>query len=274
VTRGESMPAGKPLRPLTLIALSRQRTAAEPIVALTAYDATQARLADQAGIDLLLVGDSLGMVVQGHASTVPVTLDEVLYHCRCVARGLKRALLAADLPFLSVRSPDVALQSAGRLLQQGGARLVKLEGGIERAETVAALAREGIPVWAHLGLLPQRVHKLGSLRRQGEGDLAALALLDAARALEQAGADLLLLESIPAVLARRIRDAVQVPVIGIGAGPDVDGQILVWQDVMGMTPRPPPFARDFLATGGSVAGALAEYAGAVRTRRFPAVEVD
>jgi len=262
-----------PQQRITLPRLRAMKQAREPIVALTAYDYSFARLLDAAGIDLVLVGDSLGMVVQGHETTIPVGMDDMVYHTRLVARGLRHALLVMDLPFMSYTNPAQALVNAARALQEGGAQMVKLEGGERQVEVVRALAEHDIPVCAHIGLKPQSIHKLGGYRVQGREADAALRMLEDAAALEEAGADLLLLECVPATLAAEITANSRLPVIGIGAGSDVDGQILVLQDVLGITPgQPPRFARDFMAEAGSIAGAIADYAAAVRDRRFPATE--
>ncbi|HEX5313475.1 MAG TPA: 3-methyl-2-oxobutanoate hydroxymethyltransferase, partial [Gammaproteobacteria bacterium] len=222
-------------RPRTLATFAKMREAGEPIACLTAYDASFARLLDEAGVDIVLVGDTLGMVVQGRTSTVPVTMDDMVYHTRLVARGLERAYLVGDMPFLSYVDPPTAVRNAGRLLQEGGARMVKLEGTGAQAEVVAALAANGIPVCAHLGLRPQAVEKLGGFHVQGRAREDAERMLADARELEAAGADIILLECIPRALAARIHEAASVPVIGIGAGPDVDGQILVLYDILDIT---------------------------------------
>jgi len=238
---------------------------------LTAYDASFGRLLDTAGIDVVLVGDSLGMVVQGHASTLPVRLDDMVYHTACVSRVCRRALVMADMPFLADATPLEALHSAGRLLKEGGAEIVKIEGGGELVETVSLLARRGVPVCGHLGLRPQSVHKLGGYRVQGRDESSAAAILADARALESAGIDLLLLECVPASLAERICEAVSVPVIGIGAGPACPGQVLVLYDMLGLGEGPRPrFVEDFLAGRGSLRAAVEAYVAAVREGRFPA----
>jgi 3-methyl-2-oxobutanoate hydroxymethyltransferase len=252
--------------------LREMREARSPIVCLTAYDACFAQLLDEAGVDVVLVGDSLGMVVQGHDTTVPVTLEHMIYHTAMAARGCRRPLLMADMPFMSYTDPAQALTNAARLMQEGGAQMVKLEGDGGQVQVVSALARHGIPVCAHLGLRPQSIHKLGGYRVQGRGAHAGERMMRDAVALQDAGADLLLLECVPAVLAAEIRGMVEIPVIGIGAGPDCDGQILVLHDVLGLTRHPPRFARNFLADTEDVPGALAAYVSAVRERRFPGPE--
>lgn len=259
-------------RPLTLVDLRRMKSRGERMVCLTAYDASFARLMDEAGAELVLVGDSLGMVVQGHDTTLPVTVDEIIYHTRCVARGLSRALLMADLPFMSYATPEQALASAARLMKEGGAQVVKLEGGAPQLETVRALSRQGIPVCAHLGLTPQSVHKLGGYRVQGREPQAAQAMLDDAQALEQAGADLLILECIPSPLAAEITRALTIPVIGIGAGPACDGQVLVSYDLLGLTARPPKFARNYAQSHGAPDKALRAFIADVRSGAFPGPE--
>jgi 3-methyl-2-oxobutanoate hydroxymethyltransferase len=245
----------------------------ERIVSLTCYDASFARLLDAAGVDLLLVGDSLGMVLQGHATTVPVTVDQMVYHTACVARGRERALLVGDLPFLACATPERALDNAGRLMREGGAQVVKLEGGAPMLETVRRLSEQGVPVCAHLGLLPQSVNRIGGYRFQGRDHASAEAIRHDALAMQEAGASLLVLECVPAVLASEISRTLTIPVIGIGAGAGCDGQVLVLYDMLGLNPgRPPSFSRDFLQGHGSIAEAVTAYVEAVRERRFPAAE--
>ena len=257
-------------RPVTAGRLQRMKMDGEKIVALTAYDYTFAVAEDRAGVDVILVGDSLGMVVQGRDTTVPVTVDHMVYHTRCVADARPAALVMADMPFMSYATVEDGLRNAARLMQEGGARMVKLEGAGEQAELVARLATAGIPVCAHLGLQPQLVHKLGGYRVQGRDAAAADAMLADARALEAAGADLLLLECVPAELGARITEGLSIPVIGIGAGADTDGQILVLQDILGITPgRIPRFSKDFMAGADSIPAALTAYVDAVRAGAFP-----
>jgi len=245
----------------------------EKISCLTAYDASFAALLDEAGIEVILVGDSLGMVIQGRDSTVPVTMDEMVYHSAATARGRRRALLMVDMPFMSYATPQQALVNAARLMQEGGAHMVKLEGGSLQVETVGQLTARGIPVCAHLGLQPQSVHRLGGYRVQGRDAAAARTMLQDAVALQDAGADVLLLESIPVSLAADITRAVEIPVIGIGAGPDCDGQVLVLYDMLGITPgRRPRFARDFMAGQPHIRAAVASYIEAVKSGAFPAPE--
>jgi 3-methyl-2-oxobutanoate hydroxymethyltransferase len=242
------------------------------ISVLTSYDASMTRLIEEAGVEVLLVGDSLGMVVQGQESTLPVTVDEMVYHTRNVARARQRALLVTDMPFMSYSTPEQALESAGRLMKEGGAQMVKLEGGAPQLEVIRRLTGQGIPVCGHLGLLPQSVHKLGGYRVQGREAERADAIFEDARNLQLAGIDLLVLECVPSQLAQRITAELEVPVIGIGAGAACDGQVLVVNDMLGMNPQPPRFVKDFLATGGSILQALKDYVAAVREGRFPAPE--
>ena len=259
--------------PVTLNTLAQMRAAGDKIACLTAYDASFAVLLDAAGVDVVLVGDSVGMVIQGHDTTVPVTMDQMTYHCAAVARGLRHAFLMADLPFASYTSPEQALHNSVRLMQEGGARMVKLESGASQLEIVEHLAGHDIAVCAHLGLNPQSVHKTGGFRVQGREAQAAARMAADARALEAAGADLLLLECIPAALGAEITRSVNVPVIGIGAGPDTDGQILVLYDVLDITSGPKPrFVRNFMTGAGDCAGAIASYVAAVRSGAYPAPE--
>ena len=259
--------------PVTINTLSQMRAAGEKIACITAYDASFGALVDAAGVDVVLVGDSLGMVIQGHDTTVPVTMDQMVYHCAAVARAVQHAFLMADLPFASYTSRELALANSVRLMQEGGARMVKLESGASQLDIVEYLTSHDIPVCAHLGLKPQSVHKTGGFRVQGREQQAAERMLADARALEAAGADVLLLECIPATLGREITQGVHVPVIGIGAGPDTDGQILVLYDVLDITAgRKPRFVRNFIAEAGNCAAAVAAYVAAVRGRTYPAPE--
>jgi 3-methyl-2-oxobutanoate hydroxymethyltransferase len=249
------------------------RAKGEPIAMLTCYDASFAALLDSQGVDCILVGDSLGMVIQGRADTLPVTVDEMAYHTRCVARGLAAAWLVADLPFGAYQaSPEQALASAVALMQ-AGAKMVKLEGGAWLAPTVAFLVERGIPVCAHLGLTPQSVHALGGYRVQGRSDEEAERLLADARALDAAGAALLVLELVPAALAERVTRAVGMPTIGIGAGNATSGQVLVLHDMLDVYPgRKPRFVRNFMDGQPGIAAAIAAYVAAVKDRSFPGPE--
>lgn len=244
----------------------------EKLSVLTCYDASFARLLAGNGIDVLLVGDSLGMTVQGHASTLPVTLEQMVYHTDAVARGAAdKAFVMADLPFGSYqKSPEQAFDAAARVMA-AGANMVKLEGGAIMIETVAFLTRRGIPVCAHLGLLPQSVNVTG-YRAQARDTAAASQLLEDAIHLESAGAQMLVLESIPSVLADEVTQRLSIPTIGIGAGPLCNGQVLVLQDLLGLTPKPPRFAQDFMQGAGNLAGAIANYVAAVRSGSFPGPE--
>jgi 3-methyl-2-oxobutanoate hydroxymethyltransferase len=245
----------------------------EPIACLTAYDASFAALVDTAGADLVLVGDSLGMVIQGHDTTVPVTVNDIVYHCRAVARGLRRAFLVADMPFMSYTSPEQALDNAVRLMQEGGAMMIKLEGGEGQIGIVEHLAQHDIPVCAHLGLKPQSVHKIGGFRVQGREPDQARAMVDSARHLQDAGADIVLLECVPNEVGQTTTEALDVPVIGIGAGPFVDGQILVLYDILDITQgRTPRFVKNFQAGVNSPLAALDAYVRAVKDRSYPAPE--
>jgi 3-methyl-2-oxobutanoate hydroxymethyltransferase len=259
--------------PVNVATLGRMKAQGEKIASLTCYDASFAALVDEADADVVLVGDSLGMVIQGHDTTVPVTLDHVIYHCKAVARGLRRPFLMADMPFMTYTSREQALQNAVRLMQEGGAKMVKLEGGAGQVEIVEFLASHDIAVCAHLGLKPQSVHKTGGFRVQGREEAAAEQMKRDAKALQDAGADVVLLECIPSQLGAEITAELHVPVIGIGAGPDTDGQILVLYDVLDITPgRKPRFVHNYMAGHDSPLAALKSYVAAVKTRAYPAPE--
>jgi 3-methyl-2-oxobutanoate hydroxymethyltransferase len=259
--------------PVTLSTLARMKADKQKITSLTCYDASFAVLLDEADVDVVLVGDSMGMVIQGYDTTVPVTMDHIVYHCRAVARGLHRPFLMADLPFMSYPSKEKALENSVRLMQDGGAKMVKLESGATQAEIVEWLARHDIAVCAHLGLRPQSVHKTGGFRVQGREHDAAAEMIDAAKRLESAGADIVLLECIPADLGKAITEALQVPVIGIGAGPSTDGQILVLYDILDITTgRKPKFVQNFMKGAGDNREALKRFVEAVRTGAYPAPE--
>lgn len=258
---------------LTVPGLRKMKAEGRRIVSVTAYDAGFARTVDSAGLDFVLVGDSLGMVCQGHDSTLPVTVADIAYHVACVARGLSSALLVADLPFQADATPGAALEASTRFLQAGAA-MVKLEGAGPKLEIIRFLSEREIPVCAHLGLTPQSVLRLGGYKVQGREQAAADRLAADARAVAEAGADMLVLECVPSVLAKRISADIEIPTIGIGAGPDCDGQILVLHDLLGLNSghRRPRFVKDFLAEGGSIEGALRAYADAVRNGSFPGPE--
>ena len=257
-------------KPWTVPMLADAKRDGRKLVMLTAYDASFARTFDEAGTDLILVGDSLGMVVQGHNSTLPVTVADTVYHVACVARGLSKALLIADLPFQSDATPERALDAATKLLQAGAA-MVKLEGAGHKLDVIRFLVEREIPVCAHLGLTPQSVLRLGGYRVQGRDDATAERLRADARAVAEAGAALLVLECVPTGLARAITSDLAIPTVGIGAGPHCDGQVLVLHDLLGVNSghRRPKFVKDFLAEAGTVAGAAEAYAAAVREGRFP-----
>ena len=261
-------------KPVTVPGLRAMKAQGRRIVMLTAYDASFAWQLEAAGVDIALVGDSLGMVVQGHSSTLPVTLDHMVYHTAAVARGLSSTLLVADMPFMADRDLVHALEAGARLVGEGGAAMVKIEGAAPHIlEAIAALAVRAIPVCAHLGLTPQSVHKFGGFRIQGREQAAADHVLAEALAVQAAGADLLVLEGVPTSLGERVTAAVDIPVIGIGAGPHCDGQVLVIHDMLGITPgKRPKFSKDFLAGRDSVAAAIATYAEDVRNGVFPAPE--
>ena len=258
---------------ITVRRLVEMKRAKEKIACLTAYDASFAQLLETAGVDVVLVGDSLGMVIQGEETTLPVSVDDMLYHTRCVAKGLSNALLITDMPFLSFTSLEQAVLNAGLFMKQGGAHMVKLEGGADQAETVSALNRNGIPVCAHLGLQPQFVHKIGGYRVQGRDAATADKMLEDALLLQDAGADLMLLECVPESLAIRITQALEIPVIGIGASAECDGQILVLYDIldisMGIRPK---FSKNFMSSASSIEQAIAQYVSAVKQKTFPAAE--
>jgi 3-methyl-2-oxobutanoate hydroxymethyltransferase len=256
---------------VTIHTLETMKERGEKITMLTAYDATFALLLDESQIDVLLVGDSLGMVVQGHDTTLPVTLDEVIYHCRAVARGTRRAHIVGDMPFMSYQSSlHEAMLNAGRLIKEGGAHSVKLEGGAQHTELVGKLVAAGIPVMAHIGLTPQSVHQLGGFKVQGRGDGEAEQLLQDALALQAAGAYAIVLEGIPSVIARTISEALHIPTIGIGAGPDCDGQVLVIYDLLGMNDSfKPRFVRRYENLATRIRTAVDSYAADVKSGAFP-----
>jgi 3-methyl-2-oxobutanoate hydroxymethyltransferase len=259
--------------PVNVSTLRQMKQDGEPIACLTAYDASFAALVDAAGTDVVLVGDSLGMVVQGHDTTVPVTVDNIVYHTQAVARGLRHAFLVADMPFMSYTNPTQALDNSVRLMQEGGAMMIKLESGGGQLEIVEHLADHDIPVCAHLGLKPQSVHKLGGFKVQGREPDRAREMVESAKRLQDAGADIVLLECVPNEVGQVMKDALDVPVIGIGAGPHVDGQILVLYDILGITQgRTPRFVRNFQQGHDSPLAALQAYVKAVKDRSYPAPE--
>lgn len=257
----------------TLNTLQAMRNKGEKITMLTCYDATFAQLLETAGVDVLLVGDSLGMVLQGHNSTLPVTLDDMVYHTACVARGSQQIFIVADMPFGTFQvNPEKTYEHAARLMA-AGASMVKLEGGAVMAETIAFLTQRGIPVCAHIGLIPQSVHQLGGYRVQGKDDKAAQRLLQDAHAVEQAGAGMVVLEAIPALLAAEITANLTIPTIGIGAGSDCSGQVLVLHDMLDIYPgKKARFVKNYMQGASSIADAVTRYVAEVKSGVFPAQE--
>lgn len=258
---------------VTTVAIRARKQAGPKLSVVTAYDATMARLLDEGGVDVLMVGDSLGMVVQGHDNTLSVTLDEMIYHCGMVARAKPRAHIVCDLPFMSYQvSATEALRSAGRLVQEGGAESVKLEGGRSRAASVMKIVSAGIPVMGHIGLTPQAVHALGGFKVQGKTQQAAQELIKDAKTLRDAGAYAIVVEGVPSDVGQAITEAVDVPTIGIGAGPRMDGQVLVCYDLLGMYGAlAPKFVRHFAELGAAVTSAAVSYVHAVQAGAFPEV---
>lgn len=256
---------------VTIQILKQMKQQGEKIAVVTAYDATFSRLFDEAGVDVLLVGDSLGMVVQGHETTLPVTLDDMIYHCRAVARGAERAHVVGDMPFMSYQaSIEQALINAGRLMKEGGCHSIKLEGGAAHADLVARLVGAGIPVMGHIGLTPQSVHQLSGFKVQGRERGGRERLVADALSLEKSGAYAIVLEAIPAEIARAITKAVSVPTIGIGAGAACDGQVLVSYDLLGMNESfKPRFVRRFATLGATIQSAVTAYVQEVRAGTFP-----
>jgi len=266
--------SGNSKQAITISSLKKMKQAGEKFVVLTVYDASFAAVLEKAGVDVLFTGDSLGMVIQGHETTVPVTVDHMVYHTSLVSRARQQALVMSDMPFMSFSDPSRALDSATRLMQEGGAHIVKLEGGGDVVQVVENLAKHGIPVCGHLGLQPQSVHKLGGYRVQGREKAAAQAMIDDAKAMQDAGADLVLLECVPASLAKTITETLSIPTIGIGAGRDCDAQVLVLYDVLGISlGHRPKFSKDFMADlkgEVSVEAAVRAYVQAVKQKQFPA----
>lgn len=256
---------------VTVKKISQYKQQGRPIVALTASDYSIARLLDEAGVDLILVGDSLAMVALGYDTTLPITLDEMLHHAKAVRRGVKQALVVLDLPFLSYQvSREQAVTAAGRALKEAGAQAVKLEGGYpEMVNTIAHLVRMGIPVLGHVGLTPQSIHQFGGFQKQGQSPEAGEQILEQAIALEAAGAFAIVLEHIPAELGLTISQKLTIPTIGIGAGPHCDGQVLVTADVLGLSERQPPFSKTYADMRGIISDAIQSYAADVREHRFP-----
>ena len=257
----------------TVPLLREAKNKGQKLTMLTAYDASFARAMDAQGVDMILIGDSMGMVVQGHDSTLPVTAEQIEYHTECAARGVTNTLVIADLPFQTDADSDTALLTATRFLQ-AGAGMVKLEGAGFKCDVISYLSEREIPVCAHLGLTPQSVLRLGGYKVQGRDEAAANRIFDDALAVQEAGADLLVLECVPSALAQEITASLEIPTIGIGAGPHCDGQVLVLHDMLGVDSghRRPRFVKDFLAVSGSIAGAFAAYVEEVHNGKFPAPE--
>lgn len=262
----------KPLdKKITVPHLKQLKQQGEKFVCLTAYDYSFARVLEKAGVEMILVGDSLGMVIQGHATTLPVSVDDIEYHARAVSRGLENTMLMVDMPFGSLNSQQQALDNASRLMKNAGAQIVKLEGGITQIKTVETMSHYGIPVCAHLGLQPQTVHKMGGYRVQGREHDSAVQMKDTALQLQESGADMLLLECVPQQLAAEITELLRIPVIGIGAGVDCDGQILVLQDILGITDgKTPSFSRNYMEPTGDIEAAIKLYVSEVKNKVFPA----
>lgn len=255
----------------TVTTLQQTKQRGDKFACITAYDASFAAVVEQAGIETILVGDSLGMVLQGHRSTLPVSLSDMAYHTACVARGASNTCIISDLPFMSYASASDALNSAKQLLQ-AGAHIVKLEGGQWLCDSVKQLCQQGIPVCGHLGLTPQSVNKLGGYKVQGRDDDSANAILTDALALEQAGIELLVLECVPAALAAKITAQLRIPTIGIGAGNGTDAQVLVLHDMLGLNPKPAKFVKNFMAGASSIEAAIRQYGEDVRSGTFPAAD--
>ena len=260
-------------RDITINTLAHMKKAGEKFVCLTAYDYCSAYASSTAGIEVLLVGDSLGMVIQGHDSSLPVTIDDIAYHVRCAKQGNRGSLLVADLPFMSYYSETTSLKSAAVLMREG-AQMVKLEGGAWLGETTRLLTERGIPVCAHIGLTPQSINHLGGYRVQGRDPEQGQSIIDEAKVLQQAGASVILIECVPQALGETLTQTLEVPVIGIGAGPGTDGQILVWHDLLGLYPgKTPKFVKNFLEGNESgIQGALTDYVEQVKQGKFPAAE--
>jgi len=271
------MPYGKPTQDsalnteITINTLRKMKAEKEKFVTVALYDAPMSAMAKKSGVQALLVGDSLGMTVLGYDSTIPVTMEQMIYHVEAVRRGNNKSLIMGDMPFMSYATPEDAMKNATRIMQ-AGAHMVKMEGGEWLVETVKMLSDRGIPVCAHLGLTPQSVNKLGGYRVQGRSDEQARIMLKDANLLDQAGADLLVLECVPSTLAQEITAAVSMPTIGIGAGAETDAQVLVINDILGLTEQPPKFSKNFLVESEDIPGSLKKFVGDVRTGVFPGPE--
>lgn len=253
---------------ISIQTLQKMKVQGEKFVTVSLYDAPMAAMAERCGIEIVLVGDSLGMTVLGYDSTIPVTMEQMIYHIEAVKRGNQKSLIVGDLPFMTYATPEQAMENATRVMQ-AGAHMVKIEGGRWLAPTVAMLSDRGIPVCAHIGLTPQYVNKFGGFRVQGRTSESAARLQEDALLLEEAGADIVLLECVPAELGRTITQSLKVPTIGIGAGRDTDAQVLVINDILGLTEHPPKFSKNFLLETGDIKGALQKYAQDVKAGLFP-----
>lgn len=253
---------------ITIQTLKKRKETGEKFVTVALYDAPMAAMAQKCGVEVVLVGDSLGMTVLGYESTIPVTMEQMIYHVEAVARGNRNSLIIGDLPFMTYYSEEVAMHNAMRVMQ-AGAEMIKLEGGEWLAPTIGKLSDRGIPVCAHIGLIPQSVHKFGGFRVQGRDQSSAAQLLRDAQALQDAGADIVLLECVPAELAKTITSQLKVPTIGIGAGRDTDAQVLVINDILGLTEKPPKFSKNFLIESSDIPGAMAKYVHDVKSGVFP-----
>lgn len=260
------------MKKLSVSTLHKMKKEGEKIAVLTSYDATFANLLDEAGVDVQLIGDSLGMVIHGQDSTVSVTMEDMIYHSSIVSQVAKRSLIVADMPFMSYATPEQAMTNAARLMSEGGAQVVKLEGGAWLEETISLLSSRGIPVCAHLGLLPQSVHKLGGYRVHGRDKANAKKILKDAKTLEKAGAEMIVIELVTRELAAEISKAVSIPVIGIGAGADCDGQVLVLHDMLGIGGRYMKMCKDFMAESDSIENAIKNYVKEVKAGTFPTDE--
>lgn len=256
-------------QPITIKRLQDKKKNGEKFAVLTAYDASMANLCESAGVDVILVGDSLGMVIQGHNTTVPVSMDDIIYHAKTIARSTSQVIKMLDMPFMSFARTSQAIDNAARLMQEGAAEIIKLESGAHQADLITNLSRNGVPVCAHLGLTPQTIHKLGSYAKRGKDSTEAAQILADAQRLEQSGSDMILLECVPASLAKKITETVSVPVIGIGAGRDVDAQVLVLYDILGVSRYIPSFAKNFLAETDSIEAAIRLYVDSVKNGTFP-----
>lgn len=256
---------------VTINTLLKLKSSDEKFVVISLYDAHMAAMAQKCGVEVVLVGDSLGMTVLGYDSTIPVTMEQMIYHVEAVARGNKKSLIVGDLPFMTYATPEDALRNCARIMQ-AGAHMVKLEGGAWLADTVSMLAERGIPVCAHLGLTPQSVNKFGGFRVQGRAQADADKILADAKLLADAGADLLVLECVPAALAASITASIKIPTVGIGAGRDTDAQVLVINDILGLTEQPPKFSKNFLLEARDIPGAMQKYVADVKSGIFPGDE--